>query len=242
LTQLDSTYSNESEKTFCQKTGFSPADLRGKLILDVGCGMGRFAEVASRWGGNVIAIDLSYAVDAAYHNIGLRDNVHIFQADIFQLPFREERFDIIYSIGVLHHTPDCEKAFRQLPKLLKPGGKIVIWVYGHMGPWEFFASLYRRFTVRMPRKLLYALCYLSIPLYYLYQIPVIGKLFWNLLPTSVHFNPEWRVLDTFDWYSPRYQSKHTYQEVSQWFQSEGLIDIKSLDFPVAISGVKPPNL
>lgn len=239
LTQLDTAYSDESERTFRQKTGFGPEDVKDKLVLDVGCGMGRFADVVSRWGGNVVAFDLSYAVEAAYQNLGHRDNVVILQADLFQMPFREESFDIIYSIGVLHHTPDCEKAFRQLPRFLKPGGKIAIWVYGPMGPWERFARFYRRFTVRMPPRLLYALCHVAIPLYYLYRIPCVGQLLWNVFPTSIHSNPDWRVLDTFDWYSPRYQSKHTYPEVYRWFRSERLVEIELLDFPVAVQGKKP---
>lgn len=146
LTQLDSSVSRESEETFRQKTGIGPEDVRGKLVLDVGCGMGRFTDVVSRWGGSVIGCDLSQAVEAAHENLGQRDNIAICQADLFELPFREESFDLIYSIGVLHHTPDCEKAFRVLPRLLKPGGKIAIWVYGPMG----HGSVFPIFTVGGP--------------------------------------------------------------------------------------------
>src|SRR3984893_15361331 len=64
LTQLDNETSNESEETFIEKTGFTRQDLEGKLILDVGCGMGRFSDVVSRWGGTVVGIDLPTAVDA----------------------------------------------------------------------------------------------------------------------------------------------------------------------------------
>jgi len=241
LTQLDTAYNNESERTFRQKTGLGPEDVKGKLVLDVGCGMGRFLDVVSRWGGRVMGVDLSLAVEAAYANLAGRANVRILQADLFHLPFRPGTFDIVYSIGVLHHTPDCEKAFRQLPKFLKPGGRVAIWVYGPMGPWVRFAGFYRRFTVRMPPRLLHALCHVAIPLYYLYRIPGVGRLFWDLFPASVHPNAAWRVLDTFDWYSPRYQSKHTYPEVYRWFQTEGLVEIELLDFPVAISGLKPPK-
>jgi len=53
-TQLDSKESNRSEQSFRQRTGFKPEDLAGKLVLDVGCGMGRFADVATRWGAHVV--------------------------------------------------------------------------------------------------------------------------------------------------------------------------------------------
>ncbi len=238
-TQLDDDASRESEETFRAKTGLSPEEVAGRLVLDVGCGMGRFADVVSRWGGNVVGIDLSLAVEAAHANLGGRENVRILQADLFHLPFRPGTFDIVYSLGVLHHTPDCEKAFRQLVPFVRPGGRVCIWLYGKMGPWEHFARLYRKLTVRMPKRLLHALCYLAIPWYHVCRLPVVGPLLWTIFPISRHSNPDWRVLDTFDWYSPKYQSLHTFPEVYRWFRSEGLVDIALLDFPVALAGTRP---
>jgi len=237
-TQLDDATNRESEETFRAKTGLSPEEVAGRLVLDVGCGMGRFADVVSRWGGNVVGIDLSLAVEAAHANLGGRENVRILQADMVCLPFRPGTFDIVYSLGVLHHTPDCQKAFRQLVLLVRPGGRLCVWVYGKQGPWQRVARLYRRATVRMPRRLLHALCHLAIPWHHVCRLPVIGPLLWTVLPVSRHPDPDWRVLDTFDWYSPRYQSLHTFPEVYRWFRSEGLVDIALLDFPVAVAGTR----
>jgi len=238
-TQLDNATTRESEDTFREKTGLSPEDVAGRLVLDVGCGMGRFADVVSRWGGRVVGIDLSLAVEAAYANLGKRENVRILQANLLHLPFRPGSFDIVYSLGVLHHTPDCEKAFRQLVPFVRPGGRLCVWVYGTMGPWERFARLYRKVTVRMPPRLLHALCHVAIPWHHVCRLPLIGPLLWILLPVNRHPNGDWRVLDTFDWYSPQYQSLHTFPEVYRWFQSEGLVDIRLLDFPVAVAGTRP---
>ena len=238
-TQLDQGSDGESEPTFRRKTGLRPEDVRGKRVLDAGCGMGRFAEVASRWGARVAAVDLSRAVDAAARNLGGRDNVFICQADLTRLPFAEASFDLIYSLGVLHHTPDCEQAFRSLIRYLAPGGTIVIWVYADDGGlWMRCSDFYRRFTTKLPPRLLHGLCYAAVPYYYVTKLPVIGRLAWTVAPISTHPKPEWRVLDTFDWYAPRYQSKHTYPEVHRWFASEGLSEIRVLDVPVAVSGVK----
>jgi len=239
-TQLDSPSSIESEHTLQQKTGLAADDVRGKLVLDVGCGMGRFADVISRWGGKVIGIDLSSAVDAAYENIGQRPNVNILQADVFQLPFRENSFDIIYSIGVLHHTPDCEKAFRSLPKFLKPGGKIVIWLYDRNIVWGRIPQLYWRFTRKMNPQVLHSLCKLAIPLYFVVRLPFIGKFLWRVFPIDTNPDPQWRVLDTFDWYSARYRSWHTVKQVQSWFEQESLTDIQSLEVPVSVRGKKQP--
>lgn len=238
-TQLDGEASRESEETFREKTGLCAADVAGKLVLDVGCGMGRFVDVVERWGGHVVGADLSLAVEAAFGNLGERANVRLLQADLFRLPFRPGSFDIVYSMGVLHHTPDCEKAFREIVRFVRPGGRVCVWVYGTMGPWERFARLYRRVTVKMPKRLLHALCHIAIPWYYVCRIPLVGPLLWVLFPISLHRHPAWRVLDTFDWYSPKYQSLHTFPQVYQWLKSEGFVDINLFNAPVAVSGTRP---
>ena len=239
-TQLDSATSDESERTFQVKTGFTPEQLRGKRVLDVGCGMGRFSDVASRWGASVVAIDLSRAVDAAQRNIGARENVSIAQANIFDLPFREGTFDFIFSIGVLHHTPNTRAAFDNLPRLLRTDGKIAVWVYSSYDGFRWvFSDFYRRFTWRLPKRMLHTLAYAAIPLYYVYEIPILGLFLRWILPASSHPKPEWRVLDTFDWYSPQYQWKHSYEDVFPWFQAHGLKDIRVLGAPVSVQGTKP---
>lgn len=239
-TQLDDSTSRESEETFRAKTGFTPEELRGKTVLDVGCGMGRFADVASRWGAQVYAIDLSLAVESAQRNLGGRVSVHIAQASIFALPFAEEVFDFIFSIGVLHHTPDTRSAFERLPRLLKPGGKIAIWLYPRYDSVPSYVSdVLRKLTIRMPKRLLYAISHLAVPAYYLYRMPRLGLLPRSLLPLSTHPKRRWRVLDTFDWYSPRYQWKHTYEEVWPWFETAGLTEIRVLGSPVALQAKRP---
>lgn len=246
-TQLDSEGSQESETAFRRKTGFSPEELYGKWVLDVGCGMGRFAEVASRWGARVVGIDLSEAAEVAARNLARSDSATFFQADVFSLPFAPRSFDYIYSIGVLHHTPNCEQAFKALPPLLKPGGSIAIWLYSGYNKGYRFSDLYRKLTHRLPARGLHALCHVAVPLYYVHRglrsIPLVGRpasgLLAYLLPTSLHPKASHRVLDTFDWYSPKYQSKHTYEEVFRWFESCGLDSLRVLHEPVAVRGHKP---
>ena len=71
-TQMDDANSHRTEIAFRRRTGFRPEDLAGKLVLDVGCGMGRFAEVATRWGAHVVGIDLSLASEVAAVNLADR--------------------------------------------------------------------------------------------------------------------------------------------------------------------------
>jgi SAM-dependent methyltransferase len=245
-TQLDSENDTRSEQHFLAKTGLRPEHVVGKLVLDVGCGMGRFADVVTRWGARVVGIDLSQAVEAAQRNLAGRNTV-IIQADIFSLPFAPESFDCIYSLGVLHHTRNCEEALKKLPSLLKPGGVIAVWLYSAYNRWYRCSDIYRKLTRRMPPRLLHALCYSAIPLYGLYtglqRIPLIGRpmsaVLNYLIPISQNEDPQYRVLDTFDWYSPWYQSKHTYEEVFRWFESCGMEDLHVGEVPVSVRGRKP---
>jgi 2-polyprenyl-3-methyl-5-hydroxy-6-metoxy-1,4-benzoquinol methylase len=252
-TQLDNEGSRESESAFRDKTGFTPQELKGKLVLDVGCGMGRFAEVATRWGAQVIGIDLSAAAAVAVRNLRDRSFTAL-QADVFALPFAPESFDYIYSIGVLHHTPDCAKAVKALPQYLVPGGSLAVWLYSGYNKWYRFSDIYRKITTRMSPRALHRLLRVVVPFFYglnrgFERIPLLGRplagLLHHLFPVNRHPNSEWRLLDTFDWYSPKYQSKHTYEEVFPWFESCGMEELRVLNVPIAVRGRKslhPPDL
>lgn len=247
LTQMDQEGKHLSELDFARKTGLKPQDFEGKLILDVGCGTGRFAEVATRWGARVVGIDLSTAAEVAAKNLSERDFV-AFQADVFALPFAPETFDCIYSIGVLHHTPDCEKAVKILPQYLKPGGTLAVWLYSGYNKWYRFSDQYRKITHRMSPRALHGFFRVAVPLFYgldraLRVIPLVGKpaagVVHHVFPVNFHRDPEIRLLDTLDWYSPRYQSKHTYEQVFRWFESCGLEALSIGDVSVGVRGRKP---
>ena len=235
----------ESFDNFFHKTGLNQEELSGKLVLDAGCGTGRFAEVAADAGAEVVGCDLSLAVEACYKNLGGCPNVHVAQGDIFRLPFEEGTFDMIYSLGVLHHTPDTRRALLSLTPLLKEGGKLCAWVYakqpirwGLIPPWYFMSDIYRRWTSHWPSERLLSFSKFRARLHPLIRIPLAGKVFDRIWPGSVHPEYEWRVLDTFDWYSPVFQWKHTWEELESWFQEAGMTEIKQFPFPVSGSAVK----
>jgi SAM-dependent methyltransferase len=235
------------EVLFRKQTGLTPEELCGKLVLDVGCGMGRFAEVATRWGARVIGIDLSAAAEVAAHYLSDREFVAL-QADVFALPFAPDSFDYIYSIGVLHHTPDCERAFKSLPRYLKSGGSIAIWLYSGYNKWYRFSDIYRKITPRLSPRTLHNFLRVAVPILYhidrgLRLLPWVGRplasVVHHVLLVSRHPTPERRLVGTFDWYSPKYQSKHTYEQVFRWFESCGLEDLHVAELPIAVRGRRP---
>lgn len=149
----------------------TPDFVRDKLVLEGGCGKGRHTRLVGLWGArDVVGIDLSVAVEAAYRNTKDLPNVHIIQADIYHPPLKRS-FDYAFSVGVLHHLPDPRGGFDALVKRVKPGGAISAWVYGRENNgWivNFVNPLRERFTSKLPPRLLYFLSY--IPTLILYSM------------------------------------------------------------------------
>jgi SAM-dependent methyltransferase len=239
-TQLDSfTRRTDTRDRLQASLNFPLEQLKGKLVLDAGCGMGRFAEIVQRYGGQYVGLDYSFAVDAAYTNVGHLPGVHFVQANIFHPPFADATFDLIISLGVLHHTPDPHMAFASLPRVLKPGGALSVTVYDAGNKvYVMNSRFWRRFSTRLPRRVLHMLSYAAAPLYYLWTLPVLGWLFRSAAFISLERDWRWRVLDTFDWYSPRYQSWHTHHEVFGWFKDSGFEQIEVLAPSVSQIGTK----
>jgi ubiquinone/menaquinone biosynthesis C-methylase UbiE len=245
-TQLDHDEVREADRNFRMKTALRPEELQGKLVLDVGCGMGRFAEVATRWGARVVGIDLSAAAEVAAKNLPEREFVAM-QADVFALPFAAESFDIIYSVGVLHHTPDCEAAVKALDKYLNPGGILAVWLYSGYNKYRF-SDFWRRYTHKMKPERLHGILKVAVPFFYhlergLRRVPMVGNpvagAVHHVFPVNRQKDAEARMLDTFDWYSPKYQSKHTYEQVFRWYEAMGMEDMRIGEFAIAVRGRKP---
>jgi hypothetical protein len=199
--------------------------------------------VASRWGARAVGIDLSFAVEASQQTLGSRPNVNVIQADVFRLPFREETFDAIFSIGVLHHSRDTREAFLQLPKLLKNGGDIAVWLYYYQDRVYNAASDFWRAVLRpFPVSVVYAWSWLVVTLFsWLWVKPIMSTRPWGhlrrVLPVNTHPDRDWRILDTFDWYSPRYQDKDcSPARVLGWCRESNIRDVQVLSFPTSFRG------
>jgi SAM-dependent methyltransferase len=147
----------------------TPEFVRDQVVLEGGCGKGRHTRLIGQWGArDVIGIDLSMAVEAAFRNTRDLPNVHIIQADIYRLPLRR-CFDYAFSVGVLHHLPDPRGGFASLVGRVKSGGAISAWVYGRENNgWivRFVNPLRERITSKLPPRLLYFLSYLPAAILY----------------------------------------------------------------------------
>ena len=216
----------EDDAVFRAKTGLDPDDLKGELVLDAGCGGGRYARLLGGRGARVVGVDLSGAVDKASTLCKDLPNVQILQADLLELPLAEGAFDAAFSIGVLHHSPDPRRAFAQVARRVRPGGRLAVWLYRKNTPaQEWLNSGLRAVTSRLPARALEPLC---AGLGALGSVPALRRVLNKVANFSNH--PDWtlRVCDNFDWYAPKYQSHHTVEELKTWFREEGYEDLVEL--------------
>jgi SAM-dependent methyltransferase len=223
---------------------------RGRT-LDAGCGAGfaTSAWMCDGWnasGAEWVGADISVAIDVARERLGGFGGTHFVQADVLDLPFRPESFDVVFSEGVLHHTPSTERALKALVPLLRPGGELMIYVYARKAPIREFTDDFVRErladltpaeaweALRPLTRLGQALAELETEVDVPEDVPLLGikagrydvqrliywnvaKLFWNAEMTFEENNHL-----NFDWYAPRYAWRQTEDEVRRWYEESGL--------------------
>jgi 2-polyprenyl-3-methyl-5-hydroxy-6-metoxy-1,4-benzoquinol methylase len=247
LEQIDSNNGTQlSTNRFYSETGWTKEWLKGKWILDAGCGAGRFMDVAASADCEVVGLDISEAVDAAKANLAGRKNVHFVQASIYDLPFRSALFDGCYCIGVVQHTPDPQKAMQTLPRILRPGGRIAITAYERK-PWTLLYGKYllRPLTKRLDKQTLLAGIKGAMPVLFpitnvLFRLPLAGRLFMFAIPVANYTNErrltrqqryDWAILDTFDMLSPQYDQPRTQKEIEEALSAGGVVELQRLVNP-----------
>lgn len=133
-----------------QRWGIDLDWFKGKACLDAGCGGGRYLVALARLGAKeVIGIDIGERnVTVANERLQQRglDQAKAIQASVLGIPFADNRFDYVVSSGVIHHTPDPKKSFGELIRVLRPGGKLFLSVYGK-GGLKWLANDLFRYTI-----------------------------------------------------------------------------------------------
>lgn len=207
--------------------GFYP----GRCVLDAGAGHGRYlAAFAELGAAAVVGLDIGRGLELG--RASDPPQVLRVRGDVRHPPLVPASFDLVFSDGVVHHTPDPEGAVRALAKLVAPGGYLYLWVYPRGGwPWETTHRLARAVTSRLPSPVLAALCHGLVPLLGLvptYSQTRLGRASWSQCAQVV-----------WDWLSPPYQSHHTREEVAGWLRAAGLVDIEHLPVPVGCIARRP---
>ena len=263
-TQLDDARAAESELRFRTELGWSQNELSGKVVAEFGSGAGRFVEVVSRMNAKlVVGLDITDAVDASQANLGDRDNVFFVQGDILNSPLRDLAFDAVYSVGVLHHTPEPRDAFRRMLATARVNGLVGLSLYETslyrrpprnslrvattellwaLNLWR--VELFRVVTTRLPHDVFLAYCKAVVPmLHQLNRVPALGTLRY-LLPSTCYTDlpVEWSMVDTMDTYATKIVHQYKHKELFHWFVSEGMKHVilhNSRAGWVSVTGIKP---
>ena len=212
----------------------------GKLGLDVGCGNGRHAKQVSRMGAEIIAVDISNAVDAAQKKCVHNDRIHVVQGDVYNLPFRHSLFEFIYSLGVIHHLPEPEKGYRSLVPFLRENGSLFIWVYANSLRKKAL-ELLRFASMKLSNKNIQRMAFVCNLVDYgvfmnLYRfsnnLPLIGRIVENLWPPRIreYASHGFRVsyVDWFDRLSAPITNYYKQGQMQEWLSRSGLVNQRLL--------------
>jgi SAM-dependent methyltransferase len=241
---------------YLKETGWPDSGLEGELILEAGCGAGRFTRLLAATDARVLSFDYSTAVEVSREQNGQFGNVAFAQADILAMPFAENSFDRVFCHGVIQHTPDPAAAFRALNRVLRPNGKLSFDVYhrdGRIRPWKS-KYIWRPITTRMDPDRLMAILEWFIPKWLpldtlIKRIPILGNYLGAVIPCWNYFYTDlpaadqvrWGVMDTFDALAPAYDLPVSRDEVVAWFKAAGYVDFEVHEGGTGLvgNGIKP---
>ena len=226
--------------------------LKDCAVLDAGCGMGRHTRQIAAYARSIVAVDFSMAIEQAALNTSDLPNVECVQADLLALPFADNAFEFVYSLGVLHHLAETERALASLVRKLKPGGRLRVYLYWKRHGWKgrvlSAVTAARKVTTRMPFPALRTICRLLslglfggvvLPYRALSAVGVRGLDDWPLFVyTKYPFNVLYN--DQFDRFSAPIEKRYDDYEVRALLEGVGLSDVKVRPcFGWIADGIKP---
>ena len=206
-------------------------DFKDKLVLDAGCGGGQHVNFVAPFAKKVVGLDLN-SVDVAARNNSRHHNVEFIEGDAASFSYRE-KFDIIYSLGVIHHTDDPRKTFLNLYENLKSGGKFIIHVYSHEDNFlnrVVLESIKRHFFLRLPKSALMVFSYLLTVLLYpiiytIYLLPFKKLPYWEYFKNWRKLSFYRNNLNVFDKLNAPQTNFITRQQVEEWFSDSRFDDV-----------------
>lgn len=231
-----------TDDIFWKDTGWADSDLAGCVVLDAGCGCGRFAAIAERAGAQVVAVDGSTAAIKATRQNSPR--ALCVQANLLDLPLKDNIFDKAFSIGVLHHTGDTRDAFLEVARTVKLGGSFAVWVYADPAEGDEDRRVAQDFlyeiTKNCPPDKLHEACEKYVPK--LREIYAKAGANWDMLRATLRVSTspdlEEAISDSHDWHTPQFRDWHSKDEVCSWFTEDNFKVDRIGAVPTSVRGVK----
>lgn len=218
----------------------------GDDVLDAGCGMGRWSKFVAKKSKRLFCVDISESIDIAKEYLKLEKNILFVQADLVNLPFRDNLFDSIYSLGVLHHIPDTKKAFFELYRVIKEEGDLLTYLYysfDNRPYWYkllfYISDMLRLFISKLPKRLAHFFAFFLALLIY-EPFVYLGK-FLNFIGLTILANklPLYQVYkdksfyvifnDSIDRFSTPLEKRFSKKEIATIFRESGFKEITFQD-------------
>lgn len=209
--------------------------------LDIGCGTGRWTKFLTNKVGFIEAIDPSNAIFAADKLLGTISNVRLAKASTDNIPFADETFDFVMSIGVLHHIPDTQQAMIDCVRKVKKGGYFYCYLYHNLERMNWFlkglfgiSELLRKIIVRFPPRLKRLVCdllavvvYMPFILWVRFLIAIGFKNLAMKMPLSAYHNKSFFIIrnDSLDKFGTSLEQRFSKQQVEELMVNCGLEDI-----------------
>lgn len=204
---------------------------RGKTVLDCGCGGGQHAMFTAPYAKRVLGVDLNASEIARKRNAAF-PNVEIREADLAQMDLGEQ-FDVVYCIGVIHHTDDPDATFRNIARHCKPGGRVIVWCYSHEGNFlnrTVLETLKRWILLRLPRSINLFIAHLLTMMLYpviytIYLLPLKFLPFYEYFQNWRRLGYERNMLNVFDKLNAPQTWFITRRRIEGWFSPDRFADI-----------------
>ncbi|MDC1205110.1 methyltransferase domain-containing protein [Salibacteraceae bacterium] len=233
-----------------KEIGYEPnwSFLKDKVIVDAGAASGRFARLVAPHCKKLILLDIGNHLYKAQEELRKYDHVHFVKCNLVKPPLMESSIDFIYSIGVLHHTPDPKQSFLSLASSIKEDGSFSLWVY----PPEYWSHPIKAFVSKLIRGILLQFPFTIQQKFIKNILLPIGRfqmkiakskalklLFAPLFILNIprHENKDEMLATIIDYYTPQFIFTYTNNDISNWFTEAGLKFSKLL-FPTSAIGTK----
>jgi SAM-dependent methyltransferase len=213
----------------------------GTVALDLGCGTGRWSNYLARRVRFIEAIDPGRAVEAAVRLTRATPNVRITQAGYGAVPFAPDSFDLVFSLGVVHHLPDTEAAIREAASRVKPGGWLLLYIYyaldnrGATYRAMFrLADLGRRLISRLPSPVKFTACdAIALTVYLPFiglarLVRATGSRRWRDVPLAYYVGKPWTIVrsDALDRFGTPLEKRFTRAAIGGLLARAGLTNIR----------------
>lgn len=216
-------------------------DTSKTLALDMGCGSGRWSKYLSPRVKAIEAIDPSDSVIGAKQYLKSETNVRVTQASANNIPFDDESFDFVFSLGVLHHMPDTLNGLQQCITKVKPKGHLLIYLYYALDNRGIFyktlfniSTSFRKVISGLPKSLKHFCC--DFIGYFIYWplsrfaglLKAIHLPFWTVIPLAYYHDKSIHILrnDALDRFGTPLEKRFSRAEITSMLQDSGMINIE----------------